>query len=157
MPEHSPHLLELNEHASLQDIYFQREIGQRLDQPRGEDGPLQIGLSVGRRTDAETGPDVQFRFVLKVRIEASRGDVEVQSVAVYSIGRELEHLLTDTVLYEYANEVAVMALMPYVRQRVTDISSRVLGQTILLPVLQRGQLHFEPNPPSGDEELDHNK
>lgn len=154
MPERSPHLLELNDHASLQDIYFQRELGHRLDKPRDEDGPLRFRLTVGRRTDTEARPEIQFRFMLEVCIEAVRGDVEVQSVAVYSIDKEFKGILSDAVLYEYANEVAVMALMPYVRQRVADVSGRVLGQTILLPILQRGQLHFGPDRPTGGADTD---
>ena len=50
--------------------------------------------------------------------------------------------LADPVRLDFANEVGIMALIPYVRETVWSLSQRVFGKAIVMPVIQRGGLSF---------------
>ncbi|MFC0675233.1 hypothetical protein [Brachybacterium hainanense] len=44
--------------------------------------------------------------------------------------------------FEYANHVAPMAMLPSMRQGISDLSTRVLDSHILMPFFQRQELSF---------------
>lgn len=84
----------------------------------------------------------RFRVRLKVEIVAGFGDVTAEASAEYRRAGFPVEDLTDAVLLEYANNVAVMALLPYLRQAIADMTQRVFGSPLLMPVLQRGAVSF---------------
>lgn len=43
---------------------------------------------------------------------------------------------------DYSNDVAVVALLPYLRQAIADLTQRVFGSPLLMPALQRGAVTF---------------
>lgn len=149
MPELSETLLTLVRCAQLDSIEF-REISARRVAPQEKTDPPRIDL----RTEVQDPTDVQddqreFRYALRVTLHDAEGDVAVEPLATYHVPMEHAGLLDDGMaLTEFANEVAVMALIPYVRQALADVTQRVFSGSILMPTYQRGQLRF------GDAEAD---
>lgn len=90
-----------------------------------------------------TDPEPQFRLQLRCEIELPTGVAVIEPVATYRLPTDDADLLTPNVITEYANEVGVMALIPYLRHALADITLRVLEEPLLMPVLPRGALHFE--------------
>lgn len=88
------------------------------------------------------GSERQFRVVIGTSISTPVGAITTTSFAEYTVSDEAPEL-TERLLAEYVNEVAVMQLMPFIRQAVADVTQRVFGSPLLLPIQQRGQLRFE--------------
>lgn len=68
------------------------------------------------------------------------GHVAVDLAANYQTPMAV--VLPEPVRLEFANEVGIMALIPYLRETVWSLSQRVFGQAIVMPVIQRGGLAF---------------
>ncbi|MEV8268611.1 hypothetical protein [Microbacterium sp. NPDC076911] len=50
---------------------------------------------------------------------------------------------SESVVRGFANEVAVMTLLPYARQAVSDMSTRVFGKPIFMLTIDRGEVGFD--------------
>lgn len=100
---------------------------------------VEIDFNLGIDRDDE---DSRFRMRLEVWIESDPGTIRVQIAAEYALDtltvKEIEH----PVMMEFANKVAVMTLLPYVRQSVADISQRVFTYPLTVPMYKAGQLTF---------------
>jgi len=48
----------------------------------------------------------------------------------------------EDVMLDYINGVAIMVLLPFTREAIADITRRVFGNALLLPVMQRGVINF---------------
>ncbi|EPR76919.1 hypothetical protein ADILRU_0758 [Leifsonia rubra CMS 76R] len=120
----------------------------------------QLELSAKRTLDAEKSAEAEvvdpdfgmdidlrqsddgFRVRLITRIESPRGvivsnigaDYQVEGISVRAIG-------TSRIL-EFVNTVAIMQIIPYTRQSIADITSRVFDTPLLMPLLQNGELTF---------------
>lgn len=96
-----------------------------------------ISPSYALRLRAE-GSEIGTRLDVHLSTNIGRLDVDVaiNYAAPYPVA------LTQEAQLEFANEVAIMALIPYVRECIASLSARVFGETILMPILQRGELHF---------------
>lgn len=149
MPDPSAPLLSLVRCATLDSIEF-REISARRVEPQDNAEPPRIDLHTEVEDRVEPkGNQREFRYALRVTLHDSEGDVVVEPVVTYHVPLEFADLLDDAkLLTEFANEVAVMALVPYARQAIADVTQRVFSGSILMPTYQRGQLRF------GDAEAD---
>ncbi len=90
-------------------------------------------------------------FRLGVEVPYPQGLIEVDAAVAYRSEREVE--LNDDALLEFADNVALMALFPYVRQAVHDLGARV-GNPAMLPILPRGAISYRANvdsPPENDQ------
>ncbi|MBN7792445.1 hypothetical protein [Microbacterium esteraromaticum] len=78
----------------------------------------------------------------RVSIELDTGAARIiaDASANYSTDELIE--LDEAAFLDFANNVGVMALLPYLRQAIADLSQRVLGDVILMPVIPRGGLVF---------------
>lgn len=79
---------------------------------------------------------------LLTQVTANVGKIEVDVAIAYRTPEPVQ--VSEAVLLDFANEVGIMALLPFVREAVADLSVRVFGNAILMPVMQRGGIHFEP-------------
>jgi preprotein translocase subunit SecB len=103
----------------------------------GEEVDPSYGLRIAIRPE-------ESRFLLRVRIELtpSVGPVVAEVVSVYGVeGLPMEEI-DEALLVEYTNQVGVMALLPYLRQAIADVTQRVFGAPLLMPVLMRGAVTF---------------
>lgn len=90
-----------------------------------------------------------FRVRLLTEIETPIGPIACGVLAEYEhpdarLGPESSEAFN-----EYVNGVALMHIIPFVRQSIADLTLRVFGSPLLMPILQRGQMQFtlaiEPN------------
>lgn len=130
---------ELVESVELRDVEFY-ELSARSKAGFGDD--------VGADEDLEPvfelrvqHRDQAYRIRLRVSIALTLGDVVADIGAVYELNEEAR--IPTAIGLEFANRVGVMALLPYVRESVHTLTTKVFGQALLMPVMRAGQLQFE--------------
>jgi len=79
---------------------------------------------------------------LTVEFEIPMGRVLCDIGATYSSKTPIEFTPENLVLVDFANEVAVMMLVPFLRQNIADLSQRTFGVPLLMPVVRKGMLQF---------------
>lgn len=86
-------------------------------------------------------------FLIRLALEATlpTGHLRCEVGSLYKLNSRLGFELTSLDLIEYANEVAVMTLLPFLRQHVADLSQRALGFPLIMPIMSRGSLIFNLN------------
>lgn len=87
------------------------------------------------------GAELGFR--LSVTLDLGIGNIRIDAAINY-VADEPVAMIEATRL-EFANKVAVMALLPYIRQAAADLSQRVFGEVIMMPVTRQGDLKFGPD------------
>lgn len=128
----------LLQHSDLQGVFFHEQSARRHDAASGSVDAERSNVEVG----------VQFRLAADgfgVRVMA-----EVQNmVGVATVAASAEYTLTDG--YEptrrdvmmFANEVAVMTIFPYLREGISDATTKVFGEPVFLPIAPRGAIGFD--------------
>lgn len=100
-------------------------------------GPqFELGIDVSAK-------DRRFRTRFRVTAESDDVTIAVEPIAEYSVPEEDGDLLELSLLLEYANEVALMTMIPFAREAIADVTRKVLGSVVLLPVLRRGEVTFD--------------
>lgn len=131
---------DLLEDASISEVVTIALHAERL--PReGDDGDDEIrpmfGLGFDEREDGKA-----FRVSLDAVIDAAPGPIRCKMAVEY----ELKSLSPDQVpvhvLEEFVNNVALMALLPFLRQGIADLTQKVFGVPLLMPIISRGELEF---------------
>ena len=84
-----------------------------------------------------------FQLILRVDLATNVGPVSAECYGNFLVSSSAP-ILTQDLLTEYANEVGIMIILPYLRQGIADITQRVFGNPITAPIYERGQLKFEP-------------
>ncbi|ASR55528.1 hypothetical protein [Cellulomonas sp. PSBB021] len=104
--------------------------------------PDDVEITPQYTLDAGTSDDAtRFRIVLSVALDLGVGDVRV-AVAAYYTAQDGAPTLSQALVVEYANEVGVMTMLPFLRQGIADVTQRVFGTPLLMPVMPRGSLAF---------------
>lgn len=140
MSEPSADLVALVPHTDLEDLSFVELVGRRNLAPTATEGaPTEprYGLQAAVADDLH-----HFRLILRIDLEATEGEIRAAAMANYAVAEDAPDL-TMRLVVEYANEVGVMALLPYLRQAIADLAQRVFGGALLMPVLPRGAVSFE--------------
>jgi hypothetical protein len=84
----------------------------------------------------------KFRIRIKTVIQAQPGTVVIDAAADYSMSDlELEDI-TEELMLEFANRVALMSIVPYLRQGLADMTQRVFGVPLTMPLYRSGELQF---------------
>ncbi|WDF34529.1 hypothetical protein PTW37_06425 [Arthrobacter agilis] len=81
-----------------------------------------------------------IRVRLRADIKARLGEVAVDAAINYTVQNDFE-VRRDLAL-DFANRIAVMALLPYMREAIHSQTTRVFGEGLLMPVLRAGDLQF---------------
>lgn len=113
----------------------ERADDQALDQDAEIDPDYALGITL--RDDSEG-----FRVRLETSISVPGGRIRCVVYAEYElddarIGEESTDAMGD-----FINGVALMHLLPYVRQAISDLSMRVFNSPLLMPIMKRGDLGF---------------
>lgn len=95
------------------------------------------GLDIDLR-DADDG----FRIRLTTRIESAKGTIVSEVGAEYMVESTSIRSVSKSMLIEFVNNVALMHILPYTRQSISDITTRVFESALLMPMIQRGELSF---------------
>lgn len=141
MSEHSKELLDLHQVAELTEITFEEISGKRTSR-RGAGGDDQIEVEPEYSLNVESREESPgFRIRLGIFVPLEIGEVRVTTVAYYD-AEGFDGELTLPLLIEYANEVAVMSMLPYLRHAIADLTQRIFGPPLVMPIVRRGELSF---------------
>jgi len=84
----------------------------------------------------------QFLVRLLATLGTNAGDLRVGVQGEYLAEGLTRDDVSPDVEEEYVNRVAIMTLVPYVRQAIADLSARVFGNTLTLGVIRPGEIAF---------------
>lgn len=139
MPEPSSELREFVPYVELEDLSFLELTARRISDATSTAAEVEPRYTLNAQI---SGDLLQFRLVLRIDLETDVGEVRAAAVGTYRVGDEAAGTPTQRLVVEYANEVAVMALLPYLRHAIADLTLRVFGSALLMPVMQRGAVRF---------------
>lgn len=120
---------------------------------RVEDGRRKI-VGPGRSDDLEIteqdntlgvfwlGEGGQLLIRLSFQLETTNGTIRAGVQGEWATGDIGMEDITPEAEEEWINKVAVMALIPYLRTAISDLSVRVLGLPLTLPIIRQGELEF---------------
>ena len=138
MPEHSEQLLRLVDTAQFTEIGFVEIAARFAPSPDADLTNIDARPRWTLHVRSDSG---RFQLNLRIDVETPVGPVAVEAAAQYATQDGAPELTTE-LLVEYANEVGVMALLPFVRQAVADVTQRVFGSALVMPVMPRGAVAF---------------
>lgn len=107
------------------------------------------------RFDSETvGSDGEFSIQVQIRAEAnsigvrlrgvaelSKGEAVVSVAGEYSVGEGANP--DSRTIKQFVNEVAVMTVLPYLREGMATITAKVFGEALYIPIIARGDIAVE--------------
>lgn len=140
MPDPSGDLVALVPRVDLESLTF-----VELSARRELDGAGLVGGDIEPRytLKAERSDDLQrFRLVLTIEISVAAGTIVASACAEHTVRGEPSEAPSQRLVVESANEVGIMAMIPYLRQAIADLTQRVFGSVLLMPVLARGAIAF---------------
>jgi preprotein translocase subunit SecB len=149
-------------HAVVLDSIEFMELSARRaedeDQPAGDEIPDGEGRMRFDYQAKELVPerDRDFRFALEVTFSNHEGQAVARPVAVYHVPADHAELLDDIeLMIEFGTRVAVMTLIPYAREAIANLTSRVFTDPVLMPILTADQVHFSIIPPDDSHDTNH--
>ncbi|TFD41769.1 hypothetical protein E3T37_03700 [Cryobacterium sp. TMT2-10] len=129
------------ENCSLSDVsVFELSARRGKVSPDTEEGEAvepSYDLQIDYR-DADNG----FRVRLITRFDTDLGVIVSDVGAEYVLDGIGARSIPRDILLDFVNNVALMALVPYVRQSIADITLRVFGSALLMPMIRRGEIEF---------------
>ena len=145
-------LRELIAAATLEDVRFFRLCAEEFEEPEADDEvevpsfdfrvrQFRKGSGAGRPGDDSIGLDFHLRVTAP--IPDGTGEVVAAPVATYVFPAEARSLLTSEGIKSFANDVAVMVLVPYAREAVASLALKGFRGAFLMPVIRRGELEFD--------------
>lgn len=138
---------EMLEIAGLQlvDIHFDR---LSIETTASSTQPKDTGDASGMRLDVDCSlatrqEGKQFGARFEFLIKAADWTAGIAAITEYAGSQEFE--LSKEAPFDFASRVALMAAFPYVREALADLTTRVTGSAVLLPLIRLGELSFQPN------------
>jgi hypothetical protein len=138
----------LVQHVALGNVRF-FELSARLvdtDVPESQDDADEEAESIDSTQFLQTDrrdDDGGFRIRVKAVVDVPGGQVIADAGVEYEIHDYKASDISASVMLDFANDIAVMQLIPFLRHAIADLSQQVFGAPLLLPMLQRGDMHFE--------------
>lgn len=108
------------------------------------------------------GPDGEVFQALRVMVERNPEHIEVRCEGRFStpdasyvtdVGARFLHEepldVADDVLNEFVQRVGVMAVWPYLREAVRDLSAKIDAGRVVIGLIRAGQVELTEEPPEG--------
>lgn len=155
MPDAITTIEDLLDHVTLVSIDLCRLNANRdLDfRPKADAVELEVdpqyALDINTRDDGGG-----FRVKFATDIKTPLGSIGAEVVGVYSLDGATIDPKSTAALGDFVNNVALMHVLPYSRQAIADLSQRVFGSALLMPIIKRGEISFqvELNDEANDEQ-----
>ncbi|MEH3088162.1 MAG: hypothetical protein PGN24_00745 [Microbacterium arborescens] len=125
--------------SALESIEFHDYHARRVDenmQRQDDEQSVDVSMVLQRHFSEDS-----FGVRLVARLHPYMGEIVVAVAAEYSISHGGQP--DEVTVRGFGNEVAVMTLLPYAREAVSTLSTRVFGKPILLPTIERGEVGFD--------------
>lgn len=84
-----------------------------------------------------------FRVRFEVAVDLDAGSLDCAYLAEYDHGEAVLEDGNTRLVNDFVNGVALMHLIPYMRQGISDLTQRVFGTPLVMPIFQRGELEFQ--------------
>ena len=124
------------DHMSIDLVENAPQAGSDLE--GSESTPIEINCMLGTRHEGKRfGTRFEFQF------KATQWQAIIAVITYYE-GHQ-EFALAPEVPADFASRVALMAAFPYVREALSDLTTRVTGTAVVLPLLRPGQIVFTLN------------
>lgn len=129
---------QLLQHSDLQGVFFHEQSARRHDTaPDAADAErsnVEVGIQFRLATD-------NFGVRVMAQIQNMVGIATVAASAEYTLADGYEPTKRDVMMF--ANEVAVMMIFPYLREGISDATTKVFGEPVFLPIAPRGAIGFD--------------
>ncbi len=79
---------------------------------------------------------------LSFLLETTMGTLQAGVQGEWATGYLSQEDISPAAEEDWLNQVAVMALVPYLRAAISDIAVRVFGANVTLPVIRQGEMTF---------------
>lgn len=109
-----------------------------VDREDSESTPIEINCMLGTRQEGK-----RFGTRFEFRITAPEWQAVIAVIAYYEGCQEF--VLSPEAPADFASRVALMAAYPFVREALSDLTTRVTGTAVLLPLIRPGEITFAPN------------
>ncbi|MBJ2329469.1 hypothetical protein JFX23_06795 [Schaalia cardiffensis] len=103
-----------------------------------EGTPVEINCTLGTRQEGRL-----FGARFEFRITAPQWIAVISVITDYAGSQEF--VLSPDAPADFASKVGLMAAFPYVREALSDLTTRVTGTAVLLPLIRQGDIVFPPN------------
>lgn len=124
------------DHMSIDLVENAPQAGSDLE--GSEATPIEINCMLGTRHEGKRfGTRFEFQF------KATQWQAVIAVITYYEGCQEFA--LAPEVPADFASRVALMAAFPYVREALSDLTTRVTGTAVVLPLLRPGQIVFTLN------------
>lgn len=84
-----------------------------------------------------------FRIILRTAIDLPIGQIECDVAAEYELQKISVRRIPPEVFDQFVNDVAIMHILPYTRQGISDVTLRVFANPLTMPIMQRGSVRFD--------------
>ncbi|GAA1933058.1 hypothetical protein GCM10009689_10750 [Brevibacterium antiquum] len=115
-----------------ESVEFHEVSARRFDSgPVGEGGEISIEVQI---REGSEGFDVR----LKATAEVAVGEAVVSVAGEYSVAEGANP--SSRTIKQFVNEVAVMTVLPYLREGMATITAKVFGTALYIPIIPRGDI-----------------
>ena len=129
----------LIDRSTLREIDF-HEVSARKVAESKQRNPVEDNVDVSMQLQHHAG-DKQFGILFSVNLQLFRGEIDVAVAAEYAV--EDDETIDPHTVKAFGNEVAVMALFPYVRETVSTLTTKLWEKPFILPTIERGFVGFD--------------
>lgn len=86
-----------------------------------------------------------FTVRLRIEVNSDLGQVAADYAAFYELKQLTTTAADEDIMLYFANNVSIMALIPYLRNAISSLTLQLFGSALTLPVFKLGELEFQKN------------
>ncbi|MCF2587211.1 hypothetical protein [Brevibacterium sp. UCMA 11752] len=136
--EGNDHLIEVRalvDQVQPESVEFHEVSARRFDSgPVGEGGETSIEVQIRKGSEG-------FGVRLKATAEVAVAEAVVSVAGKYSVSEGADP--SSRSIKQFVNEVAVMTVLPYLREGMATITAKVFGTALYIPIIPRGNIAVE--------------
>ncbi|WP_210603069.1 hypothetical protein [Brevibacterium oceani] len=130
-------LREFIDRVRLESVQF-HEVSARRFESGPDEADSDITIEVQIKEDSD-----RFGVRLRGATQVPAGEAVVSVAGQYVI--ENGNAPSSRIIKEFVNEVAVMTVLPYLREGITTITAKVFGAPLNIPIIAQGDIAVEPD------------
>lgn len=125
------------EHIACLEIESRRLEPDEVPGPEeGQEDVFAFALKLAQNDDHS-----QLIVRLRTNVDSLLHETTVEVGAIYALDPPSE--IPEEIRLEFANLVGIMTVLPFVRETVADVTRRVVGRSVIMPMIKAGDLRFD--------------
>lgn len=136
---------QLAANSRLEDVFFRALHAELRSEPaplHGEDMQIDLALALGRKKPAADDTQREFRVEVRFNVPHPRAKLSATAVAQYVVPAQLGDLLSDAVLTEFARDVGIPDIAPFLREAFASMTQRLGVRPFVLPFIPKDSVHL---------------